>query len=501
MNKNESKFKNLKGLILAISIVVGTVIGTGIFFKNNSMIAWAQGNGYIVMGAWLIGSVIAISAAVAFSQIAKGTKKSNVGVGQLTEEMVGKKVGWHTKINWVYYFFPWNVVLISLYSSDYIMKIVFPGSPGATNHTIVALIVAFSILVFFGVLNTVWNNIGNWIQISATALKVIPLIILAVGAFYLVFVMPEHNWWSNNGTAITPYDPVIANDTKGMNPLLVVLFIVPGTLFAYDSFINATNVSESVKKKHVTYAIVGGMIFIAFIYLMVTVAILSTGTLYAEDAIIKLFGGDPKNLSVTFIVIKKIIQFFILISALGGANGYALAWTNAIRAVNKKNNNKNTFISMGIGLLIIGSPMLFVTIIIYFTRNSNIGITFADALSNPLIIISYSIYAMTLLFAVFRNIKQKERNKKYAWWFNYAAILAGIIILFLLGYIFFYSIIYKSLFVSGSTFGGLPGWIFLIIALAYLSLWFLLPFILKKFVIKSIISHSDDEAVYKKTKK
>jgi amino acid transporter len=109
-----------------------------------------------------------------------------------------------------------------------------------------------------------------------------------------------------------------------MNPLLVIIFIVPGTLFAYDSFINATNLSETVKKKHITYAIVGGMIFIAIIYLLVTVAILSTGTLTVDDALVKLFGGNPSNPSMGFVVLKKIVQIFILISALGSINGFSL---------------------------------------------------------------------------------------------------------------------------------------------------------------------------------
>ena len=453
------------------------------------MISWAHGNAWIVIGAWILGSIIAFAAAVSFSQIARRTKNSNVGIGQLTEEMVGKKLGWHTKINWAFFYFPWNTVLIALYSSDYILKIASNNSAGASSNTLIALCVALGLLLIFLTLNVVWKQVGAKIQISATIIKVIPLIILALGAFVVVFIMPNTNWW--NGTHTSGIDPTLANDTKGMNPFLIIVFIIPGTLFAYDSFINATNLSESVKKKHITYAIVGGMAFIAIIYLLVTIAILSTGTLNAEDALIKLFGGNPANPNLAFIVIKKIIQLFILISALGGLNGFCLVWTKTMTAVVKKKTTGNIVLGMSVSLLTIGLPLMIITLIIYISNyippgahpssaGKHIGITFADALSNPLIIISYTIYAITLLFAVWRNWKIKNKSKKFAKWFNYAAILSGVMILLVLAYIFFYSILYKALSSHSSTFGGVPGWVFLIIVTTYVILWFVLPFIVKK---------------------
>jgi hypothetical protein len=87
----------------------------------------------------------------------------------------------------------------------------------------------------------------------------------------------------------------------------------------------------------------------------------------------------------------------------------------------------------------------------------HIGITFADALSNPLIVISYTIYALTLLFAVAKNLKVKDKSKKYAKWFNFSAILSGGAIILILCYILFYSILYKAIADPNNTFGGLPG--------------------------------------------
>ena len=405
----KQKIKDLKGLLLATSVVIGTVIGTGIFFKNKAMIAWAHGNGFIVIGAWILGAIIAFSAALSFSQIAKRTKKSNTGIGQLAEEMISKKFGWHTKVNWVFYYFPWNIVLICLYAADYIIKIIYPGQTSA-NHTLLTIGIALALIAIFMIINVLWCSIAQWLQITTTIIKIIPLILLALGAFYLIFVMPGNNWWHTTSQHITPrYDPTLADDTAGMSPLLIIIFIVPGALFAFDSFINATNVSESVSKKHVTYAIIGGMTFIAFIYIFVTVAILCTGTVYAENAIIKLFGGNPNKLSTTFIIMKKIIQFFILISTLGGANGFTLAWSNTTRAILKNHDHKHVFTSMLMGLCIVGFPLLVITLVVYginyvpgnyninhTSSGRHIGISVVDALSNPLIIISYTVYALNL---------------------------------------------------------------------------------------------------------
>jgi len=92
-NNKPSMVKHTTSFITALSIVIGSVIGVGIFFKNNSMIAWAHGNGILVVCSWIGGSLIAIGSAIIFGLIAKKCKANDSGIGQYAQEIVGKRLG------------------------------------------------------------------------------------------------------------------------------------------------------------------------------------------------------------------------------------------------------------------------------------------------------------------------------------------------------------------------------------------------------------------------
>jgi len=62
--------KLLRGLSLldAFSIVVGTIIGTGIFLKSATM-AQLMGSPWLVMLAWLVAGFLSIAGALAYAEL------------------------------------------------------------------------------------------------------------------------------------------------------------------------------------------------------------------------------------------------------------------------------------------------------------------------------------------------------------------------------------------------------------------------------------------------
>ena len=68
----ENGLQKKYGLFTAICMVVGIVIGSGVFFKAQNILQTTSGNMVIGVWAWIIGGVIMIICAYTFSIM--GTK-------------------------------------------------------------------------------------------------------------------------------------------------------------------------------------------------------------------------------------------------------------------------------------------------------------------------------------------------------------------------------------------------------------------------------------------
>jgi len=55
------KLKRRYGLLTSICLVVGTVIGSGIFFQNDQIFIAIGGNMWIGVAAWVVGGLITLS--------------------------------------------------------------------------------------------------------------------------------------------------------------------------------------------------------------------------------------------------------------------------------------------------------------------------------------------------------------------------------------------------------------------------------------------------------
>ena len=92
------------GLLTAICMVVGIVVGSGVFFKAQTILQKTEGNMVMGIWAWLIGGAIMLCCIAAFSIMATKYEKVN-GIVDYAEATVGRKygyvVGWFLTI--IYY--------------------------------------------------------------------------------------------------------------------------------------------------------------------------------------------------------------------------------------------------------------------------------------------------------------------------------------------------------------------------------------------------------------
>lgn len=74
----ENKLEKKYTLWTAIAMVVGIVIGSGIFYKAEAILQKTQGNMPLGVLAWVIGAAVMIVCALAFSTMPAGMKRSMV---------------------------------------------------------------------------------------------------------------------------------------------------------------------------------------------------------------------------------------------------------------------------------------------------------------------------------------------------------------------------------------------------------------------------------------
>lgn len=135
------------GLPTAIAMVVGIVIGSGVFFKADDVLAMTNGNLLIALIAWGLGAFAMIFGALVFAEYAQRIEKSN-GVVDYMEVAYGKRAGYLAGwFNGVLYLLPLSAIL-SWVASLYTM-ILF-GSDNPTNSGMTWLVALFYLLLFYG---------------------------------------------------------------------------------------------------------------------------------------------------------------------------------------------------------------------------------------------------------------------------------------------------------------------------------------------------------------
>ncbi|OCA97029.1 APC family permease [Clostridium beijerinckii] len=302
-NKETVISKGLKkeiGRIEAITIVIGVVIGSGIFFKASSVFKNA-GTPTLGIMAWLIGGCITIASALTVAEIAVAIPKTG-GVFVYIKELYSEK--------WAF-LFGWMQTLIYVPGVAAALSIVFVTQatyfiPDLTP--MMQKIFAICILFFVMALNVLSSRLGGKVQVISTIGKLVPIIFIVI--FGLI-----------NGTAHDFSTTVFASNTSGAAGFGAAIL---GTLWAYDGWISVGNMAGELKnpEKDLPKSIIMGLIAIIIVYILINAAIINImpvndvilSSKPASDAAVILFG----NMGAALIAVG------IMISIFGALNGYLM---------------------------------------------------------------------------------------------------------------------------------------------------------------------------------
>lgn len=294
------------GAAVALSMVVGCVIGSGVFFKPQAIYTATGGAPGIGIISWVIGGLITLCAGLTVAEIAVVIPKTG-GMMVYLEEVFGEKVGYLAGWMQSVLFFPGTAAALAVAFGNQLSELL--GHPGwAVGIAIVDIIVV-------AIINNVGSKAAGLVQNLATVGKVIPLVLIAIFAFV-------------KGSGTNPIlTPMVG---EGLSTGTVLGSVLISILFAYEGWINVTPIVGEMKDpgKDLPKAFAGGILIIMAIYLLVNVAYL---WVLPADQLAQFSSPAVAVAEVIFGSIGgKIIALGILISVFGALNGFLLAGSRVV---------------------------------------------------------------------------------------------------------------------------------------------------------------------------
>lgn len=303
--------KKSLGFLQGLAIVVGMIIGSGIFLKP-SVVLNDAGSPVMALVAWILGGVVTLCSALSIAEIASNIPRAG-GLYTYLEELYGEKVGF--LLGWVQSVisYPASVAAQAIAFATYSAYFIPMGEWQQR-------LLAFGVLAFVLLMNILSTRCGGVIQVVATVGKLIPIVaILGFGLF--------------SG---------IAPGASGLSTALIgeggggIGAAILGTLWAYDGWIGVTNMAAEMHnpKKNLPRVIFIGIVFVIIVYALFNIVLFNalpgeqlalSGTPGA-DAAVALFGeGGAAFLTVG-----------IMISVFGSLNGYLMTAARVPQAMAEK---------------------------------------------------------------------------------------------------------------------------------------------------------------------
>ena len=309
------------GLITAICMVAGIVIGSGIFFKATPVFTNNGGNMVNSILTVLVVGILMTICAYTFSILAGKHAKVN-GIVDYAEGECGVglayTVGWFISV--IYY--PIIGSTLAWVSANYTCSLF-----NISNANVRLLLTASYLIASFA-LNIISPKISGKFQVSTTVIKLIPLAAMAIVGTVIGLI--------NGQTMENLTNETVAMATNGGSFFGAIVAFA----FAYEGWIIATSLNAELHeaKKNLPKALVIGTLIVITVYVTYFIGIASVlsveeimaaGDTLPKIAFPKLFGGNE--------VFGTIVYVFIIISCLGTMNGIMIGTSRGLYALAVRN--------------------------------------------------------------------------------------------------------------------------------------------------------------------
>ena len=249
----DRQLKEKYGLITAIAMVVGIVIGSGVFFKAEKVLSATGGDLPLGILAWALGGAIMVICAYTFSVMA--TRYSHInGIVDYAEATVGK--GYAYFMGWfaTFIYYPAMTSVLAWVSARYVGVLLGLDIAGGPVMVLAGLFLVGSYAV-----NALSPILAGKFQVATTIIKLVPLLLMAVVGTIVGL---------GNGMTVQNFVTVVEPVAQGKGMALFTALVA--TAFAYEGWIIATSINAELKnsKRNLPIALVLGTLIVAAVYIL-----------------------------------------------------------------------------------------------------------------------------------------------------------------------------------------------------------------------------------------
>lgn len=377
------------GVWMATALVVGNMVGSGIFLLPASLASVA---GPISIFGWVFTGVGAMLLALVFSRLARSLPRSG-GPYAYARRAFGDFIGFQTA--WGYWIAAW--------AGNAAIAVAFVGYlavfwPGLGSDNLLAALVGIGVIWLLTLVNVLGTRESGAVQLVTTILKFVPLALIGlIGLFFI------------DGSNLKPFAP--------HGTWSAISAAAPLTLWAFIGLESAAVAAEEVKdpERNIPRATVFGTLAATVVYILGTIAVMGVipaGTLAEStspfaDAAGQMFGGGW----------GKVVALVALISTFGALNGWTLLTARVPLAAAEDGLFPESFARVSgkrrtpVFGLVVSSVLVTVLMLMNYTKGLVDAFTFIILLATltTLIPYAYSAAAQAYLYVTDRSLFEGGR--------------------------------------------------------------------------------------------
>jgi APA family basic amino acid/polyamine antiporter len=279
MSRRETQLTLVRGLgvFASVSIVVGSVIGTGIFLKTRVMMCNVE-TPWLVVAAWVAAGVLSLAGALTYAELAAMMPRAG-------GEYVFIREGYGRPLAFLY---GWTQFAVAYTGSQAAKGVSFAiflnilvGGALDRNYFTLQLfgydvpfghlqIVALAIIILATLVNCLAVSVSGKVSVLLTGLKILIVLAIGVCAFLLAQGSWAHFGLSGAGGVCEGVEATARGGMAGFGAAML------GALWAYDGWSNVTIVAGEVKnpQRNLPLALIGGILIVAALYIFANFAYL-----------------------------------------------------------------------------------------------------------------------------------------------------------------------------------------------------------------------------------
>ncbi len=325
------------GFWSATSMVIGTIIGSGVFMKPASMAAQLGSPVWLTL-TWIIAGVFTLFGALIYAELGAMFPETG-GLYAYFKRIFG---------DFFAFLFGWSAFAVINTASTAAIAYVcarysdhFLQLPQFSEQTVQSVVwhipfigdlyplqdagvkgLAITIIIFFSWFNSRSVKAGNYFQVISTLVKIVIIGLLIFGIFF-----------SGNGS----FENFVQaeNPKQGADLLNGFIVAMTGAFFAYDGWVNVTYIAGEIKEpqKNIPRSLIIGVFACIAVYVLINQAYLyvlpveqvASSSLVAADAMQVAFGN----------IGSAVIAALIVICTLGAINGNVFSTCRVTYAMGK----------------------------------------------------------------------------------------------------------------------------------------------------------------------